>query len=138
MIRSCKYCGTYHDTKLDCGKKPTKARTGKGYTKERTDIDRARNTRKWRAKSLEIRQRDKGLCQVCIRQLYNTFNQYTMHTIEVHHIVPLHESMYRMYDNNNLISVCKYHHNMAEHGDIPRHRLHSIVVEQEQKNIIEF
>lgn len=137
MLASCRYCGTVHDKKIDCGRKP-KPRYGKGYTKERTDIDKARNSRRWRAKSMLIRQRDKGLCQVCIRQLYNTLNQYTMHTIEVHHIVPLHESMQRMYDNLNLLSVCKYHHTMAERGDIPRYRLHDIAIEQEEKNIINY
>jgi 5-methylcytosine-specific restriction endonuclease McrA len=133
MLKSCSYCGRVHEKAFDCGMKP-KQRTGKGYTKERSDIDRLRNTRRWRAKSLEIRKRDKGLCQICIRQLFNTITQYTMQTIEVHHIVPIHENVNRMYDNNNLITVCKYHHNMAEYGDIPRARLHSIAIEQEHKN----
>lgn len=137
MLKSCQYCGSVHDNKFDCGKKP-KPRYGKGYTKERTDIDNARNSRKWRAKSLEIRKRDNHLCQVCIRQLFNTLQQYTFDTIEVHHVVPLVESMIRMYDNMNLISLCKYHHNMAEHGEIPRDILHAIAIEQEEKNAISF
>jgi 5-methylcytosine-specific restriction endonuclease McrA len=135
MLKSCIYCGRVHDKSFDCGRKPA-PRYGKGYTKERSDIDKLRNTRRWRAKSLEIRQRDKGLCQLCIRQLYNTLNQYTMHTIEVHHIVPIHENVNRMYDNHNLLSLCKYHHNMAEYSTIPRTALHVIAIEQERKNII--
>lgn len=137
MLKSCHYCGGIHDKSFDCGKKP-KPRTGKGYTKERSDIDRLRNTRRWKAKSLEIRKRDTGLCQVCIRQLFNTTTQYNIHTIEVHHIEPIEQNVNRMYDNLNLISICKYHHYMAELEQIPRHTLHSIAKEQEDKNKLIF
>jgi hypothetical protein len=134
MLKTCSYCGNIHDKTFDCPKKP-KTKYGKGYTKERSDIDKLRNTRRWRSKSLEIRKRDKGLCQVCIRELYNTDTRYNMHTIEVHHIYFISENIRRMYDNNNLISLCKYHHVMAETGDIPKSVLLNIAKEQEDKYI---
>lgn len=61
-----------------------------------------------------------------------------MHTIEVHHITPIQEDVNKMYNNINLISLCKYHHNMAEYGEIPRTTLYMIAVEQEQKNKLIF
>jgi predicted restriction endonuclease len=83
---------------------------------------------------VEIRERDKGLCQLCIRKLYNTQQQYTFETIEVHHIVPLHEDKSYGLDNEWLLSLCKYHHYMADDEGIPRDVLHLIAIEQEKAN----
>lgn len=127
MLKSCSHCGSIHDSKYQCPKKP------KRY-KRPTPIDKFRNTSSWRKKSVEIRKRDKGLCQICIRKLYNTQHQYTFDTIEVHHIIPLSEDMKRGLDNANLISLCKYHHYMADDGDIPRQVQHEIAKEQGRLN----
>jgi 5-methylcytosine-specific restriction protein A len=83
---------------------------------------------------VEVRKRDRGLCQVCIRNLYNTQQQYTFDTIEVHHIVPLHEDITRGLDDDNLLTLCKYHHYMADAGDIPRDVQHDIAKQQEDIN----
>ena len=127
MIRSCKWCGRYHDVKFDCGKKPSRV-------KNLNNADKFRNTRTWRNKSVEIRQRDKALCQICIRKLYDTTIQYNFSTIEVHHIVKLEVDQSRGLDNFNLISVCKMHHVMADAYQIPMNELHDIAREQEEMN----
>jgi len=130
MLKSCSYCGRVHERNYLCPKKPIRNK----YTK--SDADKFRNTNRWRKKSKEIRQRDKGLCQICIRKLYNTQQQYTFDTIEVHHITPLHEDTEKAYALSNewLLSLCKYHHYMADAGDIPRGVQHDIAKEQEQMN----
>jgi 5-methylcytosine-specific restriction enzyme A len=127
MLRSCKYCSGIHDTRETCAAKPTRKKFKK------TDADSFRQSTLWKKKSIEIRQRDKGLCQVCIRQLYNTTQQYTFDTIEVHHVVPLHEDIRKGLSNTNLLALCKYHHYMADHGGIPREEQLEIVREQEKK-----
>jgi 5-methylcytosine-specific restriction endonuclease McrA len=128
MLKSCSYCGSIHDRNYQCPKKP--------YSKKHTlsDADKFRNTTRWRKKSAEIRARDKGLCQICMRQLYNTQQQYTFDTIEVHHIIPLNENIRYGLSNQWLLSLCKYHHYMADAGDIPRDVQHRIAKEQEQLN----
>jgi 5-methylcytosine-specific restriction protein A len=128
MLSSCSYCGRIHDRTYQCPKKPNRKKFNQ------SDADKFRNTTRWRKKSVEIRKRDKGLCQICIRKLYNTQRQYTFDTIEVHHITPLHEDMQRGLDNHNLLTLCKYHHYMADSGDIPRDVQHHIAKEQEQFN----
>jgi 5-methylcytosine-specific restriction endonuclease McrA len=127
MKRSCKHCGTYHEVKFDCGRKPSRQ-------KKLNAADKFRKTNAWRKKSLEIRQRDKSLCQVCIRQLYNTTLQYNFETIEVHHIIKLEVDMSKKLDNEWLLSMCKYHHTMADDYQIPMDELHEIAMEQEKKN----
>jgi hypothetical protein len=45
----------------------------------------------------------------------------------VHHIVPLAEDLGRGLDMDNLITVCDYHHRLAEEGEIPRTVLTDII-----------
>jgi 5-methylcytosine-specific restriction enzyme A len=128
MLKSCSYCGRIHASNYQCPKKPQR----KKYNQ--SDADKFRNTTRWRKKSVEIRKRDKGLCQICIRNLYNTQQQYTFDTIEVHHITPLHEDIRYGLRSDWLLSLCKYHHYMADAGDIPRDVQHTIAKEQELNN----
>ena len=84
MLKSCKYCGKVHDSRYDCGHKPIRRK------KIRTTQNSFRSTQAWKQKSLEIRERDHYLCQVCLRNLYGTISRYNNRQIEVHHIVPLY------------------------------------------------
>lgn len=43
--------------------------------------------------------------------------------IEVHHIVPINEDYDRRLDNDNLVSLCREHHEQAEAGVIKRDTL---------------
>lgn len=126
MLKSCKYCGRIHESKYDCGKKPIRK-------KIRTRQNSFRSTQAWTRKSIEIRQRDKYLCQICIRKLYGTRQQYNHRNIEVHHIIPVSEDWERRLDNETLLSLCEEHHEAAECGEIPREVLLSIAREQEEK-----
>jgi 5-methylcytosine-specific restriction enzyme A len=127
MIRSCKHCGTYHDVKFNCGKKPVRQ-------KKSTPAEQFRRKWAWKKKSIQIRERDKGMCQVCIRNLYHTQQQYTFENIDVHHIIKLEVDITRGLDDDNLISVCRYHHTLADAYTIPIKELHEIAAEQERKN----
>lgn len=101
----------------------------KHYKKRDKDskADRFRKSALWTRKSLEIRQRDKYLCKVCINNLYNTINTYNYDKLEVHHIVPINEDYNKRLDNDNLITLCNYHHKMADKGMIPRGELFELV-----------
>ncbi|MGG7215261.1 HNH endonuclease [Clostridium nigeriense] len=123
MLKSCKYCGRIHDSKYICPSKPIRK------TYKKTEEDKFRNTQAWKKKRNYIKDRDKGLCQVCIRKLYNTLKQYNYIDIEVHHITPLREDYELRLDDDNLISLCKYHHELAEKGEIARELLRSMIEE---------
>ena len=118
MLKTCSICGKIHDFNKVCKrKKPQK----------KTEASKFRKTNKWTEKSRSIRQRDKYLCQVCITDKYNTNYRYTYKDLEVHHIVPLEEDYSKRLDSNNLITLCRYHHEMAESGQIPREELQEMV-----------
>lgn len=119
---TCKYCGIT-SRGHNCPHKKSRQKTGDRQS------DRFRKTKAWTNKSIEIRQRDKYLCQVCLRNLYNTLSFLNYKTVEVHHITPIEEDYNRRLDNDNLISLCSYHHKMADKGEIPKEELYKIVME---------
>ena len=92
-----------------------------------TEADRFRQSKRWTDKSKEIRQRDRYLCRVCEADLYNTVQQFNYNTIEVHHIEKLNENYDKRLNNDNLISLCRYHHKMADDGKIPKDVLYSLI-----------
>ena len=60
MLRSCKYCGRIHDSKIDCGKKP------KPKLRFIKNSEQIRYTTAMKKKSEEIKLNAKYLCEVCL------------------------------------------------------------------------
>jgi len=125
MLKSCQYCGRIHEKSFDCGRKPKKIQ----YSNEKTGF---RSTYAWTEKSKKIRKRDRYICQCCIRKYPGTERIINYEDIEVHHIEPLEEDYECRLDNENLISLCRTHHEDAEAGKISRTELHEIAKEQER------
>ena len=126
MLRSCQYCGRIHDSKYICRYKPQR-------NKRITEADKFRWTSQWQRKREEIKERDLYLCQICIRELYNTINKYNTEELEVHHNIPINEDYNKRLDNDNLLTVCHYHHEMCEKKEISREEVQQIISEQENK-----
>ncbi|MCI8699725.1 MAG: hypothetical protein HFJ47_00080 [Clostridia bacterium] len=126
MLKSCQYCGKIHDSKFICSQKPQRK-------KYNTEADKFRWTSIWQKKREEIKQRDLYLCQICIRDLYNTVTKYNTEDLEVHHNISINEDYNKRLDNNNLLTVCHYHHEMCESGEISRREVQQIINEQENK-----
>lgn len=126
MLKSCQYCGRIHDKNFDCGKKPVK----KKYFRS---ADKFRGSNEWKYKREHIKERDNYLCQVCIRKLYGTIRQFNASDLSVHHAVPIEEDYDKRLDDNNLITICNKHHEMAESGEIPRIEILKIINEQQNR-----
>ena len=120
MLKTCSKCGVVNIDHI------CPYRTYRKKNKN-SDADKFRKTKTWTNKSIEVRQRDKYLCKVCINNLYHTINQYNYNKLEVHHITPVEEDYNKRLDNDNLITLCNYHHKMAEKGQIPREELRKLV-----------
>ena len=129
MLRSCKYCGKVHDTHFDCGRKPVRMQVRSYDTASRN----FRRSEVWTRKSAEIRERDGYLCQICIRRLHNTLRQFNYDTLSVHHIIPICEDYDKRLDNDNLLTVCRMHHEMCEDGTIARSEQLDVANEQERR-----
>ncbi|WP_294173962.1 HNH endonuclease [uncultured Clostridium sp.] len=119
-LKSCGYCGKIHSTDIVCPKKPV--RNNKYSSKG--DL---RNTYRWRKKREDIKDRDNHVCQVCIRKDYfNPTGQYEFEKLQVHHIEPYKDNEELFYDEDNLITLCIYHHERAEEGSISKQYLKKI------------
>lgn len=123
MLKSCSYCGRIHDSKHDCGKKPV-------CRKIRGKKDVFRSTAEWQRKAKEIKERDNYLCQICVRNMYETNRRLNSENLSVHHAIPLENNFEKRLDNDNLLTVCSKHHEMAESGKIPLQIIQKIIAEQ--------
>ena len=82
----------------------------------------------------EIKKRDNFLCQIWLRKLYRTVTILNYkEALQVHHIVPIEEDESLWLEDDNLITLCGYHHRLAEQGSIPKEELIEIVIEQINK-----
>ena len=114
---SCKYCGGIHPVGYECPQKPKRK-----FKQRYDDIGKFRNSKAWRQKRDDIKERDLFMCQVCLSKKILNLQQ-----IEVHHIVPLVEDFSRRLDDDNLLSLCAVHHKAAERGEIKRDFLFSLI-----------
>ena len=118
MLKTCSICGKIHDFNKTCKRVSTKK-----FTLE----SKFRKSYQWTVKSKQIRQRDKYLCQICIRDKYDTNCLFNSNDLEVHHIIPINEDYNLRLDDMNLITLCRYHHEMAEKQIISKKELIEIV-----------
>ncbi len=123
MLKSCQYCQKIHDSKYNCRMKPQRS-------SRRTEQDRFRFTSAWQQKRDEIKERDRYLCQICLRNLYRTIKRFNSDNLSVHHINKLNEAYDQRLNDNNLITLCEYHHKLADEGLIPKEQMQLIVKEQ--------
>ncbi len=125
MLKSCKYCGRIHDVKEICAAKPQRKRWEK---KDSSDpLTRFRNSAVWQRKRKQIKERDKHCCQFCLIKPAPGQRRYNTHNLSVHHIEPMQESWEQRLDDSNLITLCSYHHEQAESGEINKEMLWEII-----------
>lgn len=118
MYRACSRCGKIHAHGHKC------YANSRNYDKHSAEIRKFRNSQAWKNKSEEIRERDKYLCQVCLKK-----NILNYKDLSVHHITSLKEDFSKRLDNDNLITLCELCHRKAEVGKIPSTELQAIVNE---------
>ena len=108
MLKSCAYCGKIHDRKYLC---PEKRQAGRERQRKASDKEnRFRWGRGWKQSAKEIKKRDLYLCQACIKGLKGTVRKYNSESLSVHHIAKLREDYGRRLDDDNLITLCRMHH----------------------------
>lgn len=123
MLKSCKYCGRIHPKGYVCPKKP------KIEHRRSSKAALFRKSNAWKEKSLSIRHRDFSMCRICNDASYGILCIPGLETLlHVHHIEPLEECFERRLDDDNLVTSCTGHHEMAERGEIPRDYLHTLAV----------
>lgn len=121
MKRACKYCGKIHERSFQCDKK-AEAFKCRG---SREDIFRW--SYEWKLKREHIMRRDKYLCVACMNNLKGTVRKLNNEDLSVHHIQPLKTNWELRLIDENLITLCRFHHEMAESGTISAETLTKIL-----------
>ncbi len=115
MKHYCSVCHTVHDGR--CVRPMLLVR------KRNSEADRFRNRKTWRRKSAAILDRDMYCCRICLRAgLMNN------RELSVHHIISLAVDFDKRLDEDNLITLCRYHHEQAEKGNISARELRSLAL----------
>ena len=153
MLRSCDYCGRYHDDMHPCEQKKAaierkqariKAiRREREYPSDSYEYRRDkpeykfRGSAAWTKRSQQVRERDHYLCLCCQAGLRGTVNRYNDDSehggVQVHHIIPIAEDDSLRLDETNLITVCQKHHKLCEIGIISRQKQKELVLSSIQK-----
>ncbi len=105
MKRYCSICHKIHEGRC------TRPRYGNAV--RNSQADKFRNTQVWRRKAAEILARDYHCCRVCAHA-----GIICAEDLSVHHIIPIARDYDKRLDEDNLITLCRYHHEQAEHGTI--------------------
>lgn len=123
MLKSCSKCGRVHEYG-QCPNAPEK----KYYARKKlNEADKFRRTSEWQRKREEILDRDKHMCRVCLAGTYPIGTRaINAEKVQVHHITPIMTDWSRRLDEYNLITLCSYHHYLAEHGLIGEEELRQL------------
>lgn len=129
MLKSCSYCGRVHDSRLSC---PAK-KAAKGAYEKNTLASKTRSLSRWQKTRAYIRRRDHDVCQLCVRNYAGTLRPYETEDLSVHHITKIEDDASKAFDEYNLITLCRKHHEMADEGMISRAELIEIAIENSKK-----
>ena len=100
MKRACPYCGRIHDKRNECGR---------ANQHVRTEESKIRSARTWKKVKQLANERDGMMCVFCFAE-----GRINTQGLETHHIVPLHVDPARAYELENLVTLCRTHHEEAE------------------------
>ena len=127
-MKSCAYCGRIHPADYVCPKKP------KMKAKDNNTLaGKLRSSYRWQKLRDEVKARDKYICQCCLRNYPGTIRPYETDGLEVHHITKIEEDESKAFDEDNLISLCRVHHEMAEQGRVAAKDLVAIAKENNER-----
>ncbi len=108
----CKHCMKIHDREYECDAKKKhrrmkqQARRNDSRYKVYNDCY---NTTKWKKVREQVLKEANYMCEVC-----KEFGKFNYTDIQVHHVEKVKDNVDRMYDIDNLIVVCREHHNIIE------------------------
>ena len=115
-LKSCSKCGKIHPRGVKC-------EIGRKY--QSSQERKLRSTYMWTKKAKQIKADAMGLCEVCRAQ-----GLYTYDGLEVHHITKLKDEPSGLLEDDNLITLCVYHHKQADDGELDADYLRELVKER--------
>ena len=121
MFKACVYCGKIHSLGVKCSARPK-------YKRADSIIRRVHNKKKGVKLANIVREDSNGICTVCFDN--GVINN---RDLEVHHIEKIRERIDLAFDEENLICLCRTHHQLAEVGMINKDYLRDLVKQRMEK-----
>lgn len=115
MRHYCTVCGKIHNGR--CSRREAAQRSIR-IRNRNAAADKFRSTQAWKRKAAAILERDFHCCRVCLAA-----GILTNRDLSVHHIIPLNADFDKRLDDDNLITLCRFHHEQAERGAISKREL---------------
>lgn len=120
---SCVKCGRIHE-EGQCKEKTVETSRKRVTGKYRAD-------RRWHYARRQALERDFYCCRMCL----DMDNYVEREGLEVHHIIPIYKNASMVYDEHNLITLCKRHHRLVEDNDRYKKYLQALTYEDVQFNL---
>lgn len=104
MFSICSGCGKKLKLGTNCAcKKQGRRQYKRQYEKDNSELTKMLKSARWKKFRRFIIKRDGGTCQRCLIK----YNIIETKNPEVHHIIPRSEQPELMYDENNVVTLCK-------------------------------
>lgn len=101
----CPHCNNKYDERdvyCEC-QKDRRNEYSKQYYEQNKELKKLLNSKRWRTVRRLVIQRDGGFCNRCYAQL----GIFVTDDLQVHHIIPRSKRPDLMFDEDNLVTVCK-------------------------------
>lgn len=100
---ACPRCGRVHEKRMAC------VPPGRRHPVQDSAARRLRATAAWRKVKRMANERDGYLCVLCLQE-----GRLTWDGLETHHIVPIERAPELALDLDNLVTLCRRHHEEVE------------------------
>lgn len=118
MLKTCGVCFKIHDSKKLC-----KIKRYYKENKQTPQYKKLIKSTRWKKVSEQVKQLDNYNCLACKSDGLNV----TSDKLEVHHIIKVNEDITKVYDINNLVTLCILHHKQADNNAISKAKLYSLI-----------
>ena len=113
ILKTCGYCHKIHDNKIKCGAKRSYYREKNNRYNKSQEYNDIIKSNRWKKLSALIKSLDNHECLVC-----KDCGLISPKVLEVHHVEKVMNNFEKAFDEQNLITLCIFHHKQAEQGTI--------------------
>lgn len=110
----CKHCLKIHCMELKCTQmqqhiRNRNANRRKQYNNKHKEYSNCYNSTKWKKVREKALEQTNYMCAICLE-----LGKYNYKDIQVHHLEKIKENKNKIFELDNLIPLCREHHNQVE------------------------
>lgn len=122
ILKTCGYCHKIHNSNIKCGAKRKYYREKNSRYNKSQEYQDVIKSNRWKKLSAFIKSLDNHECLIC-----KDCGLISPKVLEVHHIEKVMNNFEKAFDEQNLITLCIFHHKQAEQGLISKQELLDLI-----------